>query len=79
MQGEEMPLERALKMMSTEAFAMTSAVRRPLLKRRLAEEAPMCCISVSATMSCFTPWKARDCTGTACQNQAQHVRIRHSM
>ena len=56
-------------MMSTEAFAMTSAVRRPSLNRRLAEEAPMCCISVSATMSCFTPWKARNCTGTACKNQ----------
>ena len=49
-------------MTSAEVFAMTPAVRRPSLKSFLAEDAPMCWISVNATMSCFTPANARDCT-----------------
>jgi hypothetical protein len=41
--------------------AMVSALRRPPLKSSRAEAGPTWRISVSATISCFTPASARDC------------------
>ena len=41
--------------------AMVSALRRPPLKSSRAEAGPTWGISVSATISCFTPASARDC------------------
>ncbi len=46
--------------------AMVSALRRPPLKSSRADAGPTWGISVSATISCFTPANARDCTQHRC-------------
>ena len=56
------PLHSVMKMTSAFALSMTSAVRRPSLKSLRAEDCPTWGISVSATMSCFTPFRARVCS-----------------